>query len=122
MPLRPAALAVGLLLLLVPVHVGAAEPMRVLEVSPSARAVMDGNRQEFAVRFDAPVDHAGSRLTILNEDGQPVRTLAPRLGASPDTLYAIAGGLPPGAYRLRWEARSRRDGGMTEGTLDFRVR
>ena len=99
-----------------------AEPMRVLEVSPATRTFMDGNRQEFAVRFDAPVDHGASRLAILRQDGELVRDLAPRLSASPDTLYAIAGGLAPGAYRLRWEARSRHDGTVTEGTLDFQVR
>ena len=99
-----------------------AEPMRVLEVSPAARTFMDGNRQEFAVRFDAPVDHGASRLVIQRQDGELVRTLVPRLSASPDTLYAIAGGLAPGAYRLRWEARSRHDGTVTEGTLDFQVR
>ncbi len=119
MLLRPAAmLALGLLA----AAPSRAEPMRVLEVSPAARTVMDGNRQEFVVRFDAPVDHGASRLVILRRDGELVRTLAPRLGASPDTLYAIAGGLAPGAYRLRWEARSRRDGTLTEGTLDFQVR
>ena len=119
MLLRPAAmLALGLLA----AAPSRAEPMRVLEVSPAARTVMDGNRQEFVVRFSEPVDHGASRLEVLRRDGELVRTLAPRLGAAPDTLYAIAGGLAPGAYRLRWEARSRRGGTPTEGTLDFQVR
>ncbi len=119
MLLRPAAmLALGLLA----AAPSRAEPMRVLEVSPVARTVMDGNRQEFVVRFSEPVDHGASRLTILRQDGELVRTLVPRLGAAPDTLYAIAGGLAPGAYRLRWEARSRRGGMPAEGTLDFEVR
>jgi copper resistance protein C len=118
MPLRPAAvLALGLLA----AAPSLAEPMRVVEVSPAARTVMDGNRQEFVVRFSEPVDHGASRLVILRQDGELVRTLAPRLGAAPDTLYANAGGLAPGAYRLRWEARSRRGGMPAEGTLDFQV-
>jgi methionine-rich copper-binding protein CopC len=99
----------------------AAQPMRVLDASPAARSVMDGNRQEFFVRFDAPVDHHGSRLLILR-DGAVLRTLQPRLGASPDTLYAAAGSLAPGAYTLRWAAMARRDGSVTEGELPFTVR
>ncbi len=98
-----------------------AETMRVLESSPSARSTMDGNRQDFFVRFDRPVDHGGSRLLLLR-DGAVVRSLAPRLGASPETLYAAAGGLPPGRYTLRWEARSRADGTVTAGGLDFELR
>lgn len=98
-----------------------AEPMRVIQASPAARSVMDGNRQEVFVRFDHPVDHNGSRLEILR-DGAVVRVLHPRLGASPDTLYAAAGGLPAGSYALRWVARSQRDGSVTEGALDFTVR
>lgn len=98
-----------------------AEPMHVLETSPRARTTMDGTREEFFVRFDAPVDHNGSRLLVLQE-GRVLRTLHPRLNASPDTLYAAAGGLPPGSYTLRWEAKSRRDGSMTEGSLEFTVR
>ena len=101
-----------------PLH---AQPMRVLETSPMARSVMDGNRQEVFVRFDHPVDHNASRLLILQE-GRTVRTLQPRLNASPDTLYAAAGSLAPGAYVLRWEARGRPDGTMTEGELPFTVR
>ena len=119
MPLRPAAMLVLGLLAAAPSR---AEPMRVLEVSPAGCTGMDGNRQEFVVRFSEPVDHGASRLEVLRRDGELVRTLAPRLGASPDTLFAIAGGLAPGAYRLRWEARSRRGGMPAEGTLDFEVR
>ncbi len=96
-------------------------PMRVLEASPAARSVMDGPRQEFFVRFSAPVDHHASRLSILQE-GREVRSLQPRLNASPDTLYAVAGGLPPGAYVLRWEAKAMRGGATLEGTQPFTVR
>ncbi|MBX9697949.1 MAG: copper resistance protein CopC [Acetobacteraceae bacterium] len=120
MPLRcrllPLLLAAGLI-----AAPAAAEPMRVLAVSPSAHSVMDGARQELSVRFDGPVDHHRSRLLILRGD-QVVRDLAPRLGASPDTLYAVAGGLPAGAYTLRWVARTARDGATSEGQLEFTVR
>ena len=98
MQLRSAAILTLGLLAAVPSN---AEPMRVLEVSPDARTFMDGSRQEFTARFNAPVNHAASRLAVLRQDGTLVRNLAPRLGASPDTLYVIAGGLTPGLYRLR---------------------
>lgn len=99
----------------------AAQTLRVMDSSPTARSVMDGNRQEVFVRFDHPVDHNASRLEILQGEAV-LRVLRPRLGASPDTLYAATGGLPPGAYVLRWVARAQRDGTMTEGRLDFTVR
>jgi methionine-rich copper-binding protein CopC len=98
-----------------------ASPMRVIEVSPATRTVLDGNRQEFFVRFSAPVDHHASRLAIL-QDGREVRSLQPRLNASPDTLHAVAGGLPPGAYPLRWEAKAMRGGPVLDGRVPFTVR
>ena len=99
----------------------ASQPLRVMESTPAARSVMDGARQEIFVRFDHPVDHNASRLEILQGEAV-LRVLRPRLGASPDTLYAATGGLPPGAYVLHWVARAQRDGTMTEGRLDFTVR
>lgn len=98
-----------------------AQPMRVLESSPSARGVMSGNREEFFVRFSEPVNHNTSRLVILR-DGQEVRVLQPRLNSSPETLYALAGNLPAGSYVLRWIARSSRDGATTEGMIEFSIR
>lgn len=92
-----------------------------VEASPAARSVMDGARQELFVRFDGPVDHAASRLEILQGEAV-LRVLHPRLGASPDTLYAATGGLPPGRYVLRWLARSQRGSEVSEGHLDFTVR
>jgi methionine-rich copper-binding protein CopC len=98
-----------------------AEPARVMEMRPVASSVMDGNRQEFFIRFDRPIDHYGSRLEVVR-DGQVVRTLAARLNAAPEVLFAIAGDLAPGPYILRWFAKSWRDGSVTEGSLDFSVR
>lgn len=103
-----------------PAPLAAAETMRVIESSPRAASMMDGARQEIRVRFNHPVDHNGSRLMVV-QDGRVVRTLRPRLGASPDTLYAVAGSLAPGTYVLRWAVKSRRDGGMTDGGFEFMV-
>lgn len=95
-----------------------AQPLRVME---SAQSIMDGNRQEFLVRFDAPVDHNRSRLEVLR-NGQLVRALQPRLVARLDTLNANAGSLPPGDYVLRWVAVRSGAGETSEGTLPFTVR
>lgn len=108
-----------LLLLIAPA--AQAQPMRVLESQPVAQAVMDGNRQEFIVRFDRPVDHNTSRLEILQGD-RVVRVLQPRLMANPDTLYAASGSLPAGEYLLRWMVRPHQAGEATEGQIAFRVR
>lgn len=109
-----------LALLLLPM-LAQAQQMRVLDTLPRANSTMAGNRQEFSVRFDGPVDHNTSRLELVQGE-TVVRVLQPRLNANPDTLYAIAGGLPPGDYVLRWHAVARRGGGATEGSLAFSIR
>lgn len=114
-------LLLPLLALLAAAPAAKAEPMRVIDSTPRARSAMDGNRQEFSVRFDRPVDHNVSRLFVQRGD-TVLRTLQPRLGASPDTLYAVAGGLAPGDYVLRWRTRPQGGQEMTEGSFDFTVR
>lgn len=127
MPPRAVA-ALAALLALAPVALAPAaraDPMRVLESRPIAQSTMTGPREEFFVRFDTPVDHHASRLIILRRGetaNEVVRELRPRLNASPETLYAVAGGLPPGPYALRWVAKSQRDGNVTEGLIDFTIR
>jgi methionine-rich copper-binding protein CopC len=120
-PPRAPNLALLLSLLAAPAP-AAAQAMRMVESSPAARTAMDGPGREVWVRFGAPVDHAGSRLLILRGDGEVVRTLRPRLNAAPDVLYAETGGLAPGPYVLRWEARPRPGGPVETGTLEFTVR
>ncbi len=100
---------------------GWAQMLHMMEASPTARSVMQGQAQEFFVRFDGPVNHQASRLLIQRGDAV-IRTLRPRLGASPNTLYALAGSLPPGDYVLRWEAAPRGGGVPSMGGLDFTVR
>jgi methionine-rich copper-binding protein CopC len=41
-------------------------------------------------------------------------------GAAPDVIGARAAGLPPGAYRLRWQVLAI-DGHITRGDIPFRV-
>jgi len=119
--MRRLILALLLLPMLAQVPPTLAQQMRVLDTLPRANSTMAGNRQEFSVRFDGPVDHNTSRLEVMRGEAV-VRVLQPRLNANPDTLYAIAGGLPAGAYVLRWHAVARRGGEATEGSLAFSIR
>ena len=120
MPPRAPSLAILLTLLAAPAPT-VAQAMRMVESRPVAHTAMDGPGREVWVRFSAPVDHAGSRLLILR-DGEVVRTLRPRLNPAPDVLSAVTGGLAPGPYVLRWEARPRPGGPVETGTLEFTVR
>jgi hypothetical protein len=109
-PPRVPSLAVLLALIAAPA-LAMAQPMRMVESSPVAHTAMDGPGREVWVRFNAPVDHAGSRLLILR-DGEVVRTLRPRLDAAPDVLYAETGGPASGPLRapLGGAAAPRRTG------------
>jgi methionine-rich copper-binding protein CopC len=64
-----------------------AATMHVMESRPAAEAVMDGRQTEFFIRFDGPVDHAASVLTVL-QDGRVVQVLHPRLNSQPNILYS----------------------------------
>jgi methionine-rich copper-binding protein CopC len=95
-----------------------ARSMTVVESHPMVDEIMDGRATAFSIRFDGPVDHAASRLTLVTPHG--VKSLRPRLDSEPNTLFANVGALPPGSYELRWEARSM-DGQVSKGTVPFKV-
>ncbi len=97
-----------------------ARPMAVMESRPAARAVMEGEATRFFVRFDGPVDHAASTLSVLR-DGQVIRRLHARLNSQPDTLYATPGRLPPGNYVLHWSTRAMQARDVSEGDIPFTV-
>jgi len=92
--------------------------MSVVESFPMVDQTMDGRATSCSVRFDGPIDHAASRLTLITPHG--VRTLRPRLDSEPNTLFTAVGALPPGSYELRWEARAM-DGEVSKGTIPFKV-
>jgi methionine-rich copper-binding protein CopC len=92
--------------------------MSVVESHPMIDQIMDGKARAFSIRFDGPVDHAASRLTLVTPHG--LRRLRPRLDSEPNTLFATVGALAPGSYELRWEARSM-DGDVSKGTVPFKV-
>jgi methionine-rich copper-binding protein CopC len=95
-----------------------ARPMTVVDSFPMINQIMTGSATSFAIRFDGPIDHAGSRLTLVTPKG--TRSLRARLDSQPNTLFSAVGALPVGSYELRWEARAM-DGEVTKGTIPFKV-
>ncbi|WP_250265681.1 copper resistance CopC family protein [Rhodovastum atsumiense] len=109
-----------MLLLCVTPGVAEARILQLRESSPAAEAVVAGDNVQYVVRFDGLVDHAASRLEII--DGSAVvLSLVPVLDSEPDVLAASAPALPPGQYQLRWIAKSRPDGEVSSGLIPFTV-
>lgn len=99
----------------------AAQNVSVLDSAPKAKAVIGEPGSEFFVRFDRPIDHIHSQLSIWR-DGRLVEHLQPRLESSPDVLFARAPTLPPGEYTLHWAVRTMQDVKVTEGDIPFTVK
>ena len=72
------------------------------------------------VRFDRPVDHAGSFLAIIG-NGAVIRTLRPRLEAEPNVVFARTSMLPPGDYALHWSVHSLDGENFERGSMPFTV-
>jgi methionine-rich copper-binding protein CopC len=97
------------------------EGCRLMDSKPSAHAVIQGRSSEFFVRFDRPVDHIRSTLTILR-DGKLVERLQPRLESAPSVLFARAPTLPEGNYQLHWAVHTMTGTEVTEGDIPFTVK
>jgi methionine-rich copper-binding protein CopC len=109
------ALALAPLLLIATAALAAPPTMR--DSQPAAETLIRGRHTAYVVRFDTPVDHAASRLQLL-QDGKVITELAPRLDSAPDVLYAAGETPRPGRYQLRWEVRSL-NGESAEGVIPF---
>jgi methionine-rich copper-binding protein CopC len=97
-----------------------APPMGLVSSMPRTGDEIDGRMVAITLRFDAPVDHARSKLTLLGSGGES-RALAPRLGASPNVLYGTAGRLSSGHYRVEFQVRSP-NGRLANGDVSFVVK
>jgi methionine-rich copper-binding protein CopC len=95
-----------------------AQAMGLVEQTPAVNEIMSGSTLAFALRFDQPIDHQLSGLSLVTPQG--TRMLRARLDAEPNTLYSAVGQLAPGEYTLHWKARAR-DGQMLSGSVPFRV-
>jgi methionine-rich copper-binding protein CopC len=107
--------------LLLTCGLAAASPPQPRDSTPAAEAVLDGRHLQFAIHFDAPIDHAASRLEIT-QDGNVIRTLRPLLDSSPTVLFASGEALPPGRYMLHWHVGAPFGGEVAEGDIPFSVK
>jgi methionine-rich copper-binding protein CopC len=99
--------------------VAAAATLHVRDSTPKAEAIIHGRHAEYVIRFDGPVDHAASRLEIV-QSGHVVQTLAPLLNSAVDVLFAEGEAPPPGHYVLHWQAASP-DSETSSGDIAFTV-
>jgi len=97
------------------------EGCRLMDSKPAAHAVIQGRSSEFFVRFDRPVDHIRSSLSILR-DGKLIERLQPRLESAPTVLFARAPTLPEGSYQLHWTVHTMAGTDVTEGDIPFTVK
>jgi methionine-rich copper-binding protein CopC len=98
----------------------AGDDVRVLESTPAANAHIGRKSSAFFVRFDRPVDHNKSTLTITQGD-IVVERLHPRLESAPEVLFAAAPTLPPGDYKLHWAVITLQGTKAIEGDIPFKV-
>jgi methionine-rich copper-binding protein CopC len=117
--LQRLALCAPIAVLLLAAAPAVSDTMHLLSTEPRANQVMSGEGVAFALHFDHPIDHEGSRFMLVTPDGQQ-RTIPVRLGAQPSVLYGSVGRLAPGRYVLNWSARAS-DGAASSGTLQFEV-
>ena len=98
-----------------------AQDVQVMDSAPKAQAVIGEPGSSFFVRFDRPIDHIHSNLSIWR-DGRRIEQLQPRLQSSPDVLFARAPTLPPGEYLLRWTVRTMEGVKVIQGDIPFTVK
>ena len=94
--------------------------VRVTESTPAANAHIGRKSSAFFVRFDRPVDHSKSTLTITQGD-KVIERLHPRLESAPEVLFAAAPTLPPGDYKLHWAVITLQGTKAIEGDIPFKV-
>jgi methionine-rich copper-binding protein CopC len=99
--------------------VTAARTLHMMQSSPTAETIIQGNHAQYVVRFDGPVNHYASRLEIT-QGGNVVQTLNPLQDSAVDVLFASGAVPKPGSYMLHWEAVSA-EGDTSKGDIPFQV-
>jgi copper resistance protein C len=90
-----------------------------VEATPAADSAIAGPDVVVKLRFNVRIDQSRSRLTLALADGKTTALKISEQGA-PDTVSALATGLGPGSYHLRWQVLAA-DGHITRGDIPFRV-
>jgi len=91
----------------------------IVEAVPSNDTVVHGTTVDVKLRYNNRIDHARSRLLLLDASGKerPI-TIAP--DSPTDQLIATITDVAPGQYRLRWQVLAL-DGHITRGDIPFTV-
>jgi hypothetical protein len=71
---------------------------------PRESAIVSDRSTDLLVRFDRPINHELSWLSIVH-DGEVIETMHPRLGAAPNVLFARIPTPSPGNYVVHWVVR-----------------
>jgi hypothetical protein len=79
-----------------------------------------GNGTEILVRFDRPISHEQSWLSLLR-DGKTVATLHPRLEAQPNVLFVRIHTPAKGNYIVRWTVCPEGSNDRYDGEFPFMV-
>jgi hypothetical protein len=75
---------------------------------------------ELLVRFDRPISHSLSSLTLVH-DGKTVATAHPRLEAAPNVLFARIPTPAAGNYIVRWTVCPEGNNDRYDGEFSFTV-
>lgn len=115
-PLRLAALAILAWAAISPVPARA--HAIVVETVPQVDAVVHAPI-DVRLRFNSRIDHARSRLVLLDATGKETTVVIDR-NTPADIMSARIANIAPGAYRLRWQVLAL-DGHITRGDIPFTV-
>jgi methionine-rich copper-binding protein CopC len=99
-----------------------ARAMLITASYPAAKEVVNTQNAHYSVRFDGPVDHRQSSMSITGTDGKLVGDLHPLLDSATNVLFATGLWLPEGDYQLHFSVRSVPDGEVSSGYVPFTVK
>jgi methionine-rich copper-binding protein CopC len=89
------------------------------ESSPAANSKVKGPDVPIMLKYNVRIDAKLSKIQLLHPDNS-VSDLKIGAQSSPDTVNAMATGLQPGAYTVRWQVLAP-DGHITRGAVPFTV-
>lgn len=98
----------------------AADDMSTPPPLPKVMVVVGLQGTELVVRFDRPVNHTLSSLSIVR-DGKVIEVLNSRLDSAPTVLFARIRTPPAGRYTLRWTFCPEGTSDRFNGELPFTV-
>jgi hypothetical protein len=84
------------------------------------RVAINEHATELLVRFDRPIRHSLSSLTLVH-DGKTVATPHPRLEAAPNVLFARIPTPAAGNYIVRWTVCPEGSNDRYDGEFSFTV-